>query len=186
MIRLRDEPMVIRTVAGVLLLVLFGLFAALWPGLAEAREPTRCGQHATGIRSDGSVWTGAAPRMWVGRDGHWYVCQPWVPDGGDPEMPEPVAPATCAGGVVIERWGTYPRECLAPRLLPTTPVGAAVVLIDASGGTRGMAAYRCTASGWRVEGSFCNWLHPAQPVPAPSRPRLGGDARAGAASWPGR
>lgn len=183
--RLMDEPLVVRVVAGACALAMWLLWALMWPGVAQAAEPTRCGEHATGMRADGSVWTGASPRMWVGRDGYWHICQPWVPEGGDPEMPPPAEVVRCPAGVAIERWGTRP-ECMAPRMLPSLQIGQVIVLIDDTGGTRGMAAYRCTPAGWRLEGSHCTWLYPpAQPSTPASRP-LAGDARTGAASWPRR
>lgn len=183
--RLRDEPMVIRFIGAVALVAMCAASALLWPSAAQAVEPSRCGEHATGMRQDGSAWTGASPRMWVGRDGYWHLCQPWVPEGGDPETPPPEEIVRCPAGVTIERWGTRP-ECMAPRMLPSLQIGQGVVLIDDTGGTRGMAAYRCTAAGWHREGAFCNWLYPpSAPASAPRKP-LAGDARTGAASWPGR
>lgn len=193
MMRLRHAPFLARMLAAVALLALFAAFAAAWPGMAQAREPSRCGEQATGLRADGTPWTGAAPRMWVGRDGYWHICQPWVSDGGDPEAPAPATQASCRPGIVIERWQQDGRECLAPGLLPTGKAGQAIVLMDDEGATRGMAAFRCRANPhidvgaeWVMEGSYCRWLYP--PVdPAPRAPRpLGGDARVGPASWPGR
>jgi hypothetical protein len=65
--------------------------------------------------------------------------------------------------------------------------------MDEQGGTRGMAAYRCTpntalSSGaeWRLVGSFCRALNPPVTRPDTQRRHKQGDARVGAASWPGR
>ena len=184
-----------RLILSTLALVALALFALLWPGLARAAEPTRCGAHATGLRADGTVWTGAAPRMWVGRDGYWHTCQPWVPDGGDPEMREPRSEARCPAGTVIERWVQDGRECLGDVHLPAIRAGRAVVLIDSHGGTRGMAAFRCQATdaqasgaAWKLEGYHCHLLYqPADPMaPATQRRHKMGDAKVGAASWPRR
>jgi len=152
---------------------------------AFAAEPTRCGVYATGLRADGTVWAGAAPRMWVGRDGYWHVCQPWVPDGGDPEMPAPAVIAECPAGNVAERWAQDGRECIAGAL-PVGSPGRAVVLMDEQGGTRGMAAYRCTpnpalihGAEWRREGSFCRSLYPPVTPPDTQRRHKQGDAKVG-------
>ena len=175
-----------------LALAMLALFALLWPGTARAAEPSRCGAHATGLRADGTVWTGAAPRMWVGRDGYWHICQPWVTDGGDPEAPPPPVLAQCPPRDVPERWTQDGRECTAGPLAAGVP-GRASVLMDEQGGTRGMAAYRCTpnpslisGAEWRLEGSFCRWLNPPVTQPDTQRRHKQGDARVGAASWPGR
>ena len=49
----------IATVA-VIMLALLGL-AASWPWIAFAQQqPSKCGAYASGIRADGSTWTGVA------------------------------------------------------------------------------------------------------------------------------
>lgn len=184
---LRNEPLFTRLMATIAAVVAFMAWAMLWPGTAHADpQPTRCGMHASGKKADGKMWTGAAPRMFVGTDGYWHICQPWVPDGGDPNMPEPASTATCPAGDVVERWTQDQRECLGDKLLPETAAGRAVVLIDANGGTRGMAAFRCapnphivTGAVWQLEGSYCNWLYPpADPTDTQRRHKLG-DAKIG-------
>lgn len=171
------------------------LAAYLSPAVAQGTTPSRCGAHAAGKMADGRMWVGAAPRMWVGRDGYWHVCQPWVPDGGDPEMPEPRSEATCPAGTVIERWVQDGRECLGDVHLPAIRAGRAVVLIDSRGGTRGMAAFRCQATdaqasgaAWKLEGYHCHLLYPPADPTAPDKQRRHkmGDAKVGAASWPRR
>ena len=175
-----------------LALAMLALFALLWPGVTRASEPSRCGAYAQGLRADGTVWTGAAPRMWVGRDGYWHVCQPWVADGGDPEAPPPPVLAQCPARDVAERWTQDGRECMAGAL-PAGAPGRAVVLMDEQGSTRGMAAYRCAPNAaiisgaeWRLEGAFCRWLNPPVTQPDTQRRHKQGDAKAGAASWPGK
>lgn len=141
------------------------LTLALGPvcAMAQPTLPTKCGAFGIGLRADGSTWAGVAPRMWVDKDGWWRVCQPWVPDGGDPTMPEPNA-VPCLGRDTYEEWQEDDRVCssLPPGAytgttsrLTFTEDGRVRLIRDDWGPTQGMAVFRCVRGTWRLEGSFC-------------------------------
>lgn len=143
-------------------LVLIGGHAtAASPGARES--PTMCGAPAEGKRADGTVWKGAAARMFVGTDGYWHVCQPWVPDGGDPRTPQP-HDVPCLGEETPREWSDGDAVCsslppgaytgMTDRLRPAAD-GRAQLLRDEWGPVQGMAIYRCTRGKWKLEGSFC-------------------------------
>lgn len=153
-------------IVALIMLALLGL-AASWPWIAFAQQtPSKCGAYATGIRADGSTWTGAAPRMWVTREGRWALCQPWVPDGGDPEMPEPPPKKGCLGRETFERWQGPPgTQC------SSQPAGAysgtmsklreakhddKQLLLHGGVDGRGMLLMQCVQGEWRVYGSTCS------------------------------
>lgn len=150
----------IHLLAALVLAILFGLL--LGPPAQAQSLPSKCGAHASGKRADGTVWTGAAKRMWVGRDGYWHQCQPWVPDGGDPEMPEP-KDVPCLGRDTYESWADGEAECssLPPGAftgvarLRYTKDGAVQLLRDEWGHHQGLIVYRCVRGVWKVEGSIC-------------------------------
>lgn len=140
---------------------IIALILALSSSVAIAQTP--CGAHATGKRADGSTWTGAAARMWVDKDGWWRVCQPWVPDGGDPTMPEPKA-VPCVGRDTYEEWEDGDAICssLPPGAYTGTTSrltfaedGRARLIRDEWGIFQGMAIFRCTRGKWVKEAAFC-------------------------------
>jgi len=142
-------------------LVLLAL-SLLWLPAQAQSQPTKCGAYATGKRADGTLWTGSAPRMFVGRDGSWHICQPWVPDGGDPEMKEP-QDVPCLGRETYELWSDGEAECSSlppgaftgvPKLRPT-PDGRVQLLRDEWGQHQGLIVMRCVRGKWKVGGSIC-------------------------------
>ena len=153
-------------IVALIMLALLGL-AASWPWIAFAQQPpSKCGAYATGIRADGSTWTGAASRMWVTREGRWAVCQPWVPDGGDPEMPEPPPAIPCPDQQRYEEWtggdgevcssmppGAYTGVTDWPRAIAH---GRARLLRDEWGPVQGMLLMRCQQGKWVRDGAFCS------------------------------
>ena len=132
-------------------------------GVAQAQPaPSKCGAEATGLRVDGERWSGSAKRMYVGRDGRWHVCQPWVPDGGDPEMPEP-KDVPCLGKDTYETWSDGEAECssMPPgaytgvSTLRYTQDGRVQLLVDEWGRHQGLIVFRCVRGKWKIEGSIC-------------------------------
>lgn len=130
---------------------------------AQAQQlPSKCGAWATGKLVDGEAWSGVRPRGYVDRTGWWRVCQPWVPDGGDPEMPEPKE-VPCLGRDTYENWVDGEAECssLPPGTftgvarLRYTKDGATQLLRDEWGHHQGLIVYRCVRGAWKIEGSIC-------------------------------
>lgn len=157
-----------RIFLAIVLAALALVAAALAPQIiaAHAQQPSKCGAYAVGKRADGSVWAGVAPRMWVDREGWWRVCQTWVPDGGDPEMPEPPPKKGCLGRETFERWQGPPgTQC------SSQPAGAysgtmsklreakhddKQLLLHGGVDGRGMLLMQCVQGEWRVYGSTCS------------------------------
>lgn len=139
--------------------------------VAHAAEPSRCGALATGkvIASDDKAITGAFPRQFVGPDGLWHYCQPWVPDGGDPMAPEPPPELYCNARDTYEVWEVDGLQCSSippgfststTMMLPRTKAGRVALIRAEWGPTRGMLVMRCTprpngTAEWRVDGSTC-------------------------------
>jgi len=158
-----------RIFAWIAAAMLLMLAAALLPQIIAAhaqQPPSKCGAYATGIRADGSTWTGAASRMWVTREGRWALCQPWVEDGGDPEMPEPPPAIPCPDQQRYEEWtggdgevcssmppGAYTGVTDWPRAIAH---GRARLLRDEWGPVQGMLLMRCQQGKWVRDGAFCS------------------------------
>lgn len=171
----------IRAVLALIALAL-GLALATFHPAARAAEPSKCGAFATGIRADGVSWTGAAPRMWVNRAGAWSLCQPWVPDGGDPEAPEPAPAVPCAARTTYETWQVGEAVCTSvppgvststTLMLQATAHGRVGVVIDEFGNERGLQVWRCVQGAWRLEGQTCDYLV----KPAVEKPPKRGQAK---------
>lgn len=154
---------------------------ALIAGPAFAAEPSKCGAFATGLKDDGTVWTGAAPRMWVDRDGKWRVCQPWIADGGDPEAPEPPASKPCPAEDTYRTWTASGNQCSSIPPGPTTSTttklqrtddGRVGYVIDEWGNETGILVMRCVKGNWQFEGSTCDAKVPPAPEPKerPTKP----------------
>lgn len=148
-----------------LMIALAALMLAVAPmcAMAQITLPTKCGAFGVGQRADGSTWAGVAPRMWVDRTGVWRVCQPWVPDGGDPEQPE-VRAVPCLGRDTWEEWADGDAMCSSmppgaytgtTSRLTFTEDGRVRLIRDEWGPVQGMAIFRCVRGTWRLEGSFC-------------------------------
>ncbi len=163
----------LRTVIAVVLAAILGWnLAPLVIPLAKAQQPpSKCGAYATGTRADGSVWTGAASRMWVDRQGVWRVCQPWLVDGDDPEMTEAQAaaarPEKCPDVLEYEKWeGADGEQCSSEppgaytgmtHKLFAVEVGRARLIKDEWGPVQGMLLVRCMPGKvWKRDGQFCS------------------------------
>lgn len=138
---------------------------------------TACGAQATGVdksvrdkaNPNGKVVSGAFARQFVGPDGVWHTCQPWVPDGGDPAMPEPAPTVFCEGRDTYETWEADGLTCTSippgysnstTLKLRKTPAGRAALIYNPWGNPAGMAVYRCAklpngAAEWKLEGATC-------------------------------
>lgn len=141
---------------------------------------TACGAEATGRDPfDGRWITGAFARRFVGPAGIWGACQPWVPDGGDPAMPEPQTPLQpCAAEATYRSWevaglictSTPPGESTATTMtLPRTEAGRVALIRDDHGAAQGLLVMRCVvqpdrSTRWVVEGQTCGLV--PQVVPA--------------------
>lgn len=162
-----------RIFASIVIAFALLLAAAMLPTiLAHAQQPpSKCGAYATGIRADGSTWTGAASRMWVTREGRWAICQPWVRDGDDPEMTEAQAaalrPEKCPDMERWEEWeGPNGEQCSSmppgaytgnTHKLFAVEVGRARLIKDEWGPVQGMLLVRCMPGKvWKRDGAFCS------------------------------
>lgn len=147
---------------------------------------TACGVEATGIdptyrdkaNPAGKTVTAARPGMAVSPAGRWFSCQPWVPQGGDPRMPEPAADKTCPARDTFEVWEVAGRLCTS--VPPGEYTGGTTKLAETKAGrvrlivsnpewvrmgksTTGSIVYRCVARpdgsvDWQAEpGATCRW-----------------------------
>lgn len=143
---------------------------------------TACGAEATGKdrTQGGKLVTAKLDRQFVGPDGYWHTCQPWVPDGGDPAQPEPkLPPPDCAARDTYEVWEVKGVMCTSippgastssTMMLRQTPLGRVRLIASdkswtAMGkATYGHAVFRCVAaadgsSRWHLEGADCRWAN---------------------------
>jgi len=147
------------------------LAAFLAPAFAITPGYTACGAEAEGRDPfDGKVIKGAFARRFVAPSGLWGTCQPWVPDGGDPAMPEPQAPLPpCAARTTYETWEVAGLICTSTPpgvststtlMLPETAAGRVALIRDDHGAAQGLLVMRCVvqpdrSTRWEVEGSTC-------------------------------
>lgn len=163
------------------------LAVVLAPAFAAADPPkitpgySACGAPAEGMDPwDRKIIKGAFPRRFVAPSGIWGTCQPWVPDGGDPALPEPVQPPPdCAARDTYEVWEVKGVMCTSippgaststTMMLRQTPLGRVRLIASdkswtAMGkATYGHAVFRCVAatdgsSRWHLEGADCRWAN---------------------------
>ena len=157
-----------------LLLVISTSASALTPGY------TACGAEATGkYPFDGKEIKGAFARRFVAPNGYWGTCQPWVPDGGDPAMPEPPPPIpVCPSRQVFETWTVGGLTCTSTpagvststtMMLPETQMGRVALIRDDTGAAQGMLVMRCVQQPdksvrWEVEGQTCGLVPQVAPA----------------------
>ena len=176
--RIRRGPIIAALIVITLLLggALAGMAVAqAQPVAASAPAITpgysACGAEAVGRDPwDGKEIRGAFARRFVGPAGVWGVCQPWVPDGGDPAMPEPPAPIPpCAARTTYETWAVGALTCTSTPpgastamtlMLPETPVGRVALIRDDAGAAQGLLVMRCVQQPdksvrWEIDGSTC-------------------------------
>lgn len=169
------------------LIVVAALFALALIGMAahaQAITPgyTACGAEATGRDPfDGRWITGAFARRFVGPQGVWGTCQPWVKDGGDPAAPDPdlsKPPPPCARETTYRTWevnglvctSTPPGDSTASTLmLPETPAGQIALLRDDHGAAQGIMVARCTvqpdkSTRWEVSSMSCGLVPQVAPA----------------------
>ena len=96
--------------------ILLGVIALAWtPASAQTitKGYTACGAEATGKdrTQGGKSVTAKLPRQFVGPDGYWHTCQPWVADGGDPAMPEPKPELACPAETHYRAWEVDGVQC---------------------------------------------------------------------------
>ena len=181
--RIRRGPIIAALV--VVAIMLGGALVGI--AQAVAGEPSKCGAQATGIDRtirttadpNGRVVSGAFPRRWVDASGVWRDCQPWVPDGGDPAMPEPPTPLQpCQAETTYRTWevaglvctSTPPGDSTATTLmLPRTEPGRVALLRDDHGAAQGLLVMRCAvkpdrSTRWDVEGMTCGLVPQVAPA----------------------
>lgn len=177
--RIRRGPVLgfLLAIAALFLLAIISMEAqaqSITPGY------TACGAEATGRDPfDGRWITGAFARRFVGPQGVWGTCQPWVPDGGDPAMPEPPTPIQpCAAETTYRTWevaglvctSTPPGDSTATTLmLPRTEHGRVALLRDDHGAAQGLLVMRCVVQPdrsvrWEVEGQTCGLVPQVAPA----------------------
>lgn len=183
--RIRRGPVLgfLLSVAVLFLLAIISMGAQAQPATsAPAITPgyTACGAEAVGRDPhDGKVIKGAFARRFVAPSGIWGTCQPWVPDGGDPAMPEPPTPIPpCAAETVYRTWEVAGLVCTSTppgdststtMMLPRTEPGRVALLRDDHGAAQGLLVMRCVVQPdrsvrWVVEGQTCGLV--PQVVPA--------------------
>lgn len=180
-------------VLGILLIVV-GLFALAVISMGAHAQTTdlggytRCGVEATGIdpwlrdkaHPQGKVVTGARPGMAVSPEGRWFLCQPWVPQGGDPRTPEPTADKFCQARDTYEFWEVAGRTCSSVPpgeysggtvKLAATPAGRVRYITSnpewarMGKATWGHVMFRCVvrpdgSTAWQVEpDAVCRWAN---------------------------
>lgn len=160
----------IRTILA-LICLLFLAFIVFAP-LAQAGPVTRCGSWASGTDWGGTeTVTAARPRQYVDEAGYWRVCPAWVPDGGDPRMPEPKPEVYCAGRDTFEVWEVDDLQCSSvppgvtsstTTMLPRTKAGRVALIRAEWGPTRGLLVMRCKlqadgSAAWVREGATCEY-----------------------------
>lgn len=140
------------------------LAAAVWAVVLvllapSAQAATKCGAFATGKAiNGGETITGAFPRMFVGDNGYWYVCQPWIADGADPLTPEPKpVPKDCAEKAPPITWKAGELTCTSHRPLAATSHGTLSIALAEVGSTRGMLLQRCVDGERQLYGSRCTY-----------------------------
>lgn len=130
---------------------------------------TDCGARASGRAPDGRLMVGAFPRQFVGPDGAWHTCQPWVPDGGDPATPEPKPDVYCPARTTYEFWEVDGLVCSSippgvsnstTTMLRRTLAGRAQLIRGEWGNPQGLLVMRCTllpdgTAAWKQEGATC-------------------------------
>lgn len=139
---------------------------------AEAQTPTACSPPAGTVGKDpatGKLYPCGLPGAdnqctgrFVAREGHWAVCQPWVPvEGGDPYMDKPAdwGKQGCGDQTRYERW-TDPKTGLTcssqppgstrniPLTLKARPHGQSSNVQDAWGPARGWYSAMCVDGEW--------------------------------------
>lgn len=140
-----------------------------------------CGTIASGIdrtirdkaNPRGKSVTGAFPGRAVSPEGFWFDCQPWVPEGGDPAMPQPKELPKCAARDTYEIWESNGRLCssvppgestVTTLKLKETVVGRVGYItsgpewLTQGKSTYGHKMFRCVAlpngsAEWRTEGT---------------------------------
>lgn len=174
------------------LIVVFALLGLALASMATHAQPTdlggytRCGVEATGIdpwlrdkaNPQGKSVTAARPGMAVSPEGRWFSCQPWVPQGGDPRMPEPAADKTCPARDTFEVWEVAGLVCTSTppgdststtMMLPRTEPGRVALLRDDHGAAQGLLVMRCVVQPdrtvrWEVEGQTCGLVPQVAPT----------------------
>ena len=161
--------------------ILLGVIALAWtPASAQTitKGYTACGAEATGKdrTQGGKSVTAKLPRQFVGPDGYWHTCQPWIADGGDPTLPEPKPELACPAETNYRAWEVDGVQCTSippgestasTLMLRRTPAGRVGLLMTQPGnwlGTEGMLLMRCVAQpdgtvAWRQDGATCRWVN---------------------------
>ena len=189
-----DPTRISRDFVRGILLIVVGLFALAVISMGAHAQTTdlggytRCGVEATGVDPSyrdkanpaGKVVTATRPGMAVSPAGRWFACQPWVPQGGDPRMPEPAADKTCPARDTHEVWEVAGRLCTS--VPPGEYTGGTTKLAETKAGrvrlivsnpewvrmgkaTTGSIVYRCVARpdgsvDWQAEpGATCRWAN---------------------------
>lgn len=124
-----------------------------------AQAATKCGEYATGkVINGGEVLSGAFPRQFVGDNGFWYQCQPWVPDGGDPLMPEPKPePKDCAEARAPITWQVGELTCTSYLPMAEAKHNQLSIALADVGQTRGILIQRCVNGERTQYGAQCSY-----------------------------
>jgi len=189
-----DPTRISRDVVWGILLIVVGLFALAVISMGAHAQTTdlggytRCGVEATGIdpwlrdkaNPQGKSVTAARPGMAVSPEGKWFFCQGWVPQGGDPRMPEPSPDKMCPAKDTYEWWEVDGRLCTS--IPPGDYTGGTVKLVETPVGrtryivsnpewtkmgksTHGDIMFRCVARPdgsveWQAQpGATCRWAN---------------------------
>jgi hypothetical protein len=111
-----------------------------------------------------------------------------TPEGFLHPCPKPPEPVLCLPKDTPERWGgPHGDACTSLIRGSSTSMnqrlglgaqGGSWLILDEEGNDRGMQLWRCTATGWRVEGERCA-VRELPPAPPKAAARKGGDAKVG-------